>query len=289
MSPENLEREAGTFMDHTTHWQRCQETKAYLEKQLSGFKPEVAIVLGSGLGNLSKKINVHKTIPYAEIPHFKPTSVVGHLGNLIFGTLGERSVVCQQGRYHYYEGHSVQETVFPVRVMHALGASTLLVTNAAGGIDASYRVGDIMLIRDHINFQGANCLTGQNEEAFGPRFPDMTYAYCPEYAAKTLEVAKGLGFTLREGVYLSVSGPCYETPAEIRMFRLWGANAVGMSTVNEVIAAVHCGMRVLGFSCISNAAAGMQEEKLDHSDVEKAIHQIDAKFEALIVRVVREL
>jgi len=268
---------------------RCRETAAFIRDRIGDFRPEIAIVLGSGLGRFTQRIKVTATLSYGEIPHFKPTSVVGHSGNLVFGTIVGRSVVCQQGRYHYYEGHPIGDIVFPVRVMRVLGAHSLVITNAAGGINERFGVGDIMLIRDHINLQGVNALIGPNHEELGPRFPDMSHAYDPEYAERLLLVAGEKGIDVRQGIYLSVSGPSYETPAEIRMFRLLGADAVGMSTVNEVIAANHCGLRVLGLSCISNAAAGMTSEKLSHSHVEAEIGKVSDRFEALVAGWIREL
>lgn len=264
--------------------QNIQETTAFLAGKIGDFTPEIAIVLGSGLGNYAEQIQVHKIIPYNEIPHYKETGVVGHSGNLVFGEISNKKVVCQQGRYHFYEGHSIQDVVFPVRVMAALGAKTLIVTNASGGINLDFREGDIMLIRDQINFQGANPLIGPNLENLGPRFPDMSYAYDQEYSEKMLLLAHKLEVDIRQGTYLAVTGPCYETPAEIRMFRTLGADAVGMSTVPEVIAANHCGMRVLGLSCISNAAAGITDEKLDHTDVERVIGAMAFQFENLVSR-----
>lgn len=262
--------------------QKCQETLDFLQKRVPGFQPEIAVVLGSGLGRFADLIQVEATVAYAEIPNFKQTAVVGHSGNLIFGMVGGHKVVCQQGRYHFYEGHAITDVVFPIRVMAALGADKLIVTNAAGGINTIFAVGDIMMIRDHINFQGTNPLIGPNEDQMGPRFPDMTFAYDPDFRRQMHEVAESLGIPIQEGVYLAVTGPSYETPAEISMFRTIGADAVGMSTVPEVIAASHLGMRVLGLSCISNAAAGMSGEKLDHTDVEKVAKTMGHHFENLV-------
>ena len=269
--------------------EKCLETAAFLKQKTAGFEPEIAVVLGSGLGSFADRIEVAATIPYSQIPHFKQTAVAGHSGNLIFGQVGGRKVVCQQGRYHFYEGHHITEVVFPIRVMAKLGAQTLVVTNAAGGINGDFGVGDIMMIRDHINFQGTNPLIGPNDDTFGPRFPDMTFAYDPDYRQQMREVSKSLDIPIREGVYLAVTGPSYETPAEIHMFRTLGADAVGMSTVPEVIAASHLGMRVLGLSCISNAAAGMSGEKLDHTDVEKVVKVMGRQFENLVTRWIERL
>ena len=273
-----------------TYFQRhARETVSYLQSVAPGFRPDIAVVLGSGLGGFARHIEVIAKVPYEKIPHFKQTGVVGHSGNLIFGKVGGKSVICQQGRYHFYEGHSIQEVVFPVRIMRQLGARSLIVTNAAGGIQTGFRAGDIMLIRDHINFQGVNPLNGPNEDALGARFPDMTYAYNPQYADLLIEVAGRLSIPIRQGVYLAVSGPSYETPAEIKMFRTLGADAVGMSTVPEAIAANHCGLKVLGLSCISNAAAGMTGEKLDHAEVEQVIGAMSERFENLVLNWIEEL
>ncbi len=263
-------------------WHKREETLAFLKERVGDFEPEIAVVLGSGLGGFGARLEPHAVIAYTEIPHFKPVGVLGHAGNLIFGTLGGRRLVCQQGRYHYYEGHAIAEVVFPIRVMHGLGARTLVVTNAAGGIDPSLEVGDIMMIRDHINLQGTNPLIGTNDDRFGPRFPDMTYAYDPAFRVALRVLAEELGLQLHEGVYLAVSGPSYETPAEIRAFGMLGADAVGMSTVPEVIAANHLGMKVLGLSCISNAAAAEGADKLDHSHIEGVIGEMSIRFEKLI-------
>lgn len=276
-------------MTNSSTWDRCGETVAFLKERLGEFKPTIGIVLGSGLGKFGDRLEVVQTLSYADIPYFKPASVVGHPGNLIFGRLDGKDIICQQGRYHYYEGHDIQDTIFPIRVMHAMGVRDLIVSNAAGGINTEFRVGDIMLIRDHINFQGTNPLIGANDERFGPRFPDMSQAYAPEHAESVLALAAQLGFSMRQGVYISVTGPSYETPAEIRMFRALGADAVGMSTVNEVIAANHLGMRVLGLSCISNAAAGMGEEKLSHDDVGKVVGSMSDRFETLVETWIRDL
>lgn len=266
-------------------WEQLQETLIFLKEKTRDLPtPQLAIVLGSGLGNFGHRIENALTIPYQEIPNFQAVTVKGHAGNLIFGTVGGKPVVCQQGRYHFYEGHPISETVFPIRVMAHLGATSLLVANAAGGINPNFQVGDIMLIEDHINFQGTNPLIGPNDDRFGPRFPDMTYAYDPKHRALVNTCADELGLSLQRGVYISVTGPSYETPAEIRFFRTIGADAVGMSTVNEVIAANHCGMRVMGLSCIANAAAGMDENRLSHDDVAKAINTMSHQFENLVIK-----
>ena len=271
-------------------WQRCLETVAYLKSVVKPWsEPKLGIVLGSGLGRFGEKIENPTVVPYDAIPHFHPATVKGHAGNLIFGKVCGQNVVCQQGRYHYYEGHPIAETIFPIRVMHGLGVQSLLVANAAGGIRESFKVGDIMVIRDHINFQGTNPLIGPNDDHFGPRFPDMSYPYDRQFAEAVHRCAGDMGLTLQDGVYISVTGPSYETPAEIRCFRIWGADAVGMSTVNEVIAANHCGMRVLGLSCIANAASGMDDQRLAHEDVAAVIDTMSQQFESLVLRWIETL
>ena len=208
--------------DALSTWDRCQETVAYIKEQVPWKKPNLAVVLGSGLGNFGARIENPVILPYSEIPHFHVSTVKGHAGNLIFGTIAGKRVVCQQGRYHYYEGHPISETIYPIRVMRMLGADNLLVSNAAGGINGDFRVGDIMVIRDHINFQGTNPLMGPNDERFGKRFPDMTYPYDSTYMKGIRACAESMGLSLRDGVYISVTGPSYETPAEIHCFRTLG-------------------------------------------------------------------
>ena len=269
--------------------QKCQAAKQYLNRLTNGFKPEVAVVLGSGLGRFALHIDVARSVPYEEIPGFHRTSVIGHSGNLIFGTIAGKRVVCQQGRLHYYEGHSIQDVAFPVRVMYTLGARSLVITNAAGGINEGFEPGDIMLIRDHINFQGTNPLLGPNDPELGERFPDMTRTYDPEYAEQVLAIAERQGLAIRQGVYIGVAGPSYETPAEIRMFRGLGADAVGMSTVPEVIAAHHIGFRVVGLSCITNHGAGIKDELLSHEQIEEVVSVMGDRFEKLVIRFIEEL
>lgn len=261
---------------------QIEEARDYLLQRAPDFEPELGIVLGSGLGGFGKRIKVYETIPYSEIPHFKPVGVEGHDGNLILGEVAGKKIICQAGRYHFYEGHNLAETVLPIRLMRNMGAKHLLVSNAAGGINLAYRPGHIMMIVDHINFQGTNPLMGHNVDQMGPRFPDMTEAYDRSHREALLAIAAEKNIAIHQGVYISVTGPSYETPAEIRAFRTLGADAVGMSTVNEVIAANHCGMRVLGLSCISNAAAGMGEEKLDHADVKDVVNTMALQFEDLV-------
>lgn len=242
---------------------------------------EFGMILGSGLGELADEIEDAIKIPYDTIPFFPVSTVVGHAGQLVYGTLSGKKVLAMQGRFHFYEGHSMQTVTYPVRVMGALGAHSVIVTNACGGVNESFVPGDLMLISDHINFTGTNPLIGPNEDEIGPRFPDMSQAYTPAYRESAKEVANKLGLDLKEGVYMGYSGPTYETPAEIKMSRIMGADAVGMSTVPEVIVAAHGGLNVLGISCITNLAAGMQAN-LNHEEVVETTERVKQSFKALV-------
>lgn len=250
-------------------------TTEFLATRLAGVIPDWALVLGSGWGFFADEhMSVEQRIPYGDIPGFPTTKVAGHAGCLVVGTVGAARIACFQGRFHYYEGHSMQTVTLPVRAMAALGVGNLLVTNAAGGIRNDLVPGTLMLISDHINAMGDHPLRGPNEDALGPRFPDMTAAYDPRLRADLSSKAAASGIALAEGVYLAVSGPTFETPAEIRAFRAWGADAVGMSTVPECIVARHAGMRVLGLSCITNQAAGLGSQALSHEDVAHTAGQV---------------
>jgi len=254
-----------------------------------GFNPEIGIVLGSGLSRLANAIEKPVVIPYSEIPHFKAATATGHKSNLILGRLGGKTVVAMQGRFHYYEGYTMQEVTFPIRVMHFLGVKTLMVSNAAGGINPSFRVGDLMIIKDHINFM-PNPLIGTNLDELGPRFPDMTRAYDRPLIALAHDIAQKRGIPLREGVYVGLTGPSYETPAEYAFFGHHGGDAVGMSTVPEVIVARHCGMRVFGMSVISNEAHNFAADFVnDGADVviaaDKAADTMCGLFTEMIARI----
>ena len=228
-------------------------------------------------------------IPYGQIPHFPVSTAPGHAGRFVFGRLSGRMVLCMQGRFHYYEGHDMAAIALPVRVLKALGCRALVLTNAAGGVNWDFSVGDFMLITDHINFMVANPLRGENDDAIGPRFCDMTHVYTPEFQQTTSQVAAQQGITLREGVYLGYMGPSFETPAEIRAFRTLGADAVGMSTVPEAIAASHCGLPVLGVSLITNMAAGMAGKRLSGDEVIEIANQRGPVFQDFIRTVVGAL
>ena len=260
---------------------------------------KVVLVLGSGLGAFAEELDDAVTIPYDDIPHFARSTVEGHAGQLVIGDIEGITVAVQQGRFHFYEGYDIREVIFPMRVFGLLGIRTVILTNAAGSVITSFKQGRLMLIRDHINMMGVNPLRGENEERFGPRFPDMTNIYdvgLQEIAnEEALAVAEErfeqgldekLSPFLRRGVYCALSGPSYETPAEIRMYRLLGATAVGMSTVPEAIAARHQGMKVLGISCITNLAAGITDDVIDHEEVMEMGILVGDKFKALLRRVV---
>jgi len=266
-----------------------QTAADYLRTRLPGKDYPIGLILGSGLGELGEKLANPIAIPYADIPGFAVSGAPGHLGLLIAGELAGRPVLCMQGRLHHYEGHDFAHITFPVRVLRLLGVETLLVTNAAGGINTGYSVGDIMVIADHINLMGGNPLAGLHEPAFGERFFDMGTAYTPALRRLAQASAEKLGMSLREGVYIAVTGPSYETPAEIRAFRILGADAVGMSTVPEVIAARHCGMDILGLSLITNLAAGVTDAVLSGEEV-IAIGRAKAReMEALVTEIIKEI
>lgn len=251
--------------------------------------PDFALILGSGLGGLASRLERPLTADYGEIPGFPRSTVPGHAGRLVQGRLAGKQVLAMQGRSHFYEGRSQGELGRAVAVLRLLGARRLIVTNAAGGLNPAFVPGDLMLITDHINMTGANPLRGANDQSLGPRFPDMSRAYDPGLARLASECAAELGISLHRGVYMALSGPSYETPAEIRAYRRLGADAVGMSTVPEVIAAVHCGMAVLGISCITNAAAGLAAAKLDHDEVIAVASRVQARFEDLVTRIIANL
>ncbi len=244
--------------------------------------PRIAVILGSGLGAFADSLQNSISIDYGELDGFPRPTVAGHSGKLVLGEHAGRDVLVMAGRFHYYEGHSLDAVGFPIRVLRQLGIRYLLVTNSAGGINPAFNVGDLMVIEDHLNLIGANPLYGPNADAFGPRFPDMTQAYDPAIRACMETAAAARGFKLQHGVYAGLSGPTYETPAEIRMLRVLGADSVGMSTVPEVTVARHSGIRVGGISCISNKAAGMGDEELDHSHVATAAQAVAGDFIGLL-------
>ncbi len=252
----------------------------YILQQVS-LRPQIALILGSGLGDYADTLEESVRIPYSQIPNFPQPTVEGHTGAFVFGKKQGKPVVVAQGRVHYYEGLPMQEITLPVRVLAAMGVKTLILTNAAGGVNLSYKPGTLMLIADHINFSGANPLIGRNLDSFGPRFPDVSDLYTASLRKAIKEKAAGQ-IPLEEGVYIMCSGPNYETPAEIRAFRTMGADAVGMSTVPEALVAGHCGMEVVGVSCITNMAAGVLAQKLDHKEVVETAAKVHDQFQSLI-------
>lgn len=261
--------------------QKLDETVRAVRAKID-FSPRVAVILGSGLGAFADSLRDVRKIPYAELPHLPASKVVGHAGNLCFGWNGDVPVVCMQGRVHRYEGHPIWQVVHGARVMARLGVSATLVTNAAGGLEPSWAAGDLMVISDHLNLMNDSPLLGPNEDALGTRFPDMTNAYDAELRAAVKEVGRAEGITLREGVYAGLNGPSYETPAEVRMLGMLGAQAVGMSTVPEVIALRHMRTRVAALSCITNLAAGISKTALDHKEVEETARARRADLEKLL-------
>ena len=255
----------------------------------TAFRPRIALVLGSGLGGFADELENAVRIPYGDIPFFPRSTAVGHAGTLVIGTVSDITVAAMQGRVHLYEGYSPQQVTFPIRMFGRMGVQSVVLTNAAGGINPSYGRGALVVIRDHINLQGQNPLLGANEDRFGPRFPDMTDAYNAELRKYALEEAERLGDGIHEGIYAAMLGPSYETPAEIRFLRTIGADLVGMSTVPEVIVARHMGIEVLAISCVTNMAAGMSGEKINHEEVMETGERVRGKFLALLRAVLPKI
>ena len=268
----------------TGEFERAEEAAAFIRAR-TRLRPKVGLVLGSGLGAFADELNDATAIPYAAVPHFPRPTAEGHAGRLVIGLCEDAPVAVLQGRVHYYEGHSIRDVVFPTRVLGRLGVRILVLTNAAGGINLNLKAGGLLLIRDHINLQGVNPLLGPNDERLGPRFPDMSEAYAKRLTALASEEARRLGLQLCEGVYAAVSGPNYETPAEVRYLRSVGADVVGMSTVPEVLAANHMGMEVVAISCVTNMAAGVLPEKIDHD----AVLEVGARAAGSLTALLREL
>ena len=252
-------------------------------REVTDFTPEIGIVLGSGLGDFARLVDRKAEVSYDSLPGFPVSTVAGHAGKLIFGYVRSVPVVVMQGRVHYYEGYSMEQVVAPIRLMGLLGAEKLLLTNAAGGVNTSFTPGDLMLITDHISAFVPSPLRGENPQELGPRFPDMSRVYDKEMGRAVLEAGEKLGESLQQGVYLQWQGPNYETPAEIRMFRTLGADAVGMSTVCEAIAARHMGLRVCAISCITNMACGILPQPLSHEEVQQTANRVKDKFQALVL------
>jgi purine-nucleoside phosphorylase len=258
------------------------EAAAKFIRKKTQLRPKIALVLGSGLGAFADEFANASKIPYANIPHFPRSTAIGHAGQLVIGTVDGVELAGMQGRVHLYEGYSVKEVAFPVRVFARMGMKAVILTNAAGSIKREFRQGRLVVISDHINLQGVNPLAGPNDEHFGPRFPDMSEAYDKRFRELTLAKGRLLGINVGEGVYAALAGPNYETPAEIRYLQSIGADLVGMSTVPEVITARHSGMRVLGISCVTNAAAGVLDRPLDHSEVLETAERVNGQFIGLL-------
>lgn len=261
---------------------KMQEAAMYITSRVGAEPLQIGMVLGSGLGDLADELTDSVSISYKDIPHFPVSTVFGHKGRLVAGMLEGKRVLCMQGRFHFYEGYGMDQVVFPIQVMHALGIKNLLVTNAAGGVNTSFSVGDLMLIVDHIRLIADNPMRGPNQEQLGERFFDMSNAYDKDLSDLARKQAKALGQKLQEGVYMFFAGPSFETPAEVRAARILGADAVGMSTAPEAIAASHMHMKVLGISCITNMAAGVLDQKLSHDEVMETGERVKTSFIALV-------
>ena len=267
---------------------RAESASAFVLSQ-TNLRPMIALVLGSGLGAFGDELAEAVRIPYAQIPSFPRSTAIGHAGQLVIGKSDDVPVAVMQGRVHLYEGYSSAEAAFPMRVLGRMGIRAVILTNAAGGINPDYGKGGLVILRDHINLQGANPLVGDNDERFGPRFPDMTYTYTKRYREIALEEARKLGIAPREGVYAGLLGPSYETPAEIRYLRSIGADLVGMSTIPEAIAARHMGINVLAISCVTNMAAGMLDKPLSHLEVLETTQRVMGQFVALLRAVLPKI
>lgn len=265
------------------------ETAAKFIQKKTRLRPKIALVLGSGLGAFADEFAQATKIPYSKIPHYPRSTAIGHAGQLVIGTVEGVEVAGMQGRVHLYEGYSAKELAFPIRVFARMGVKAIILTNAAGGVKREFIQGRLVVISDHINLLGVNPLAGPNEDKFGGRFPDMTAAYDKRFRELTLAEGRSLGINLGEGVYAAVAGPSYETPAEVRYLRSIGADLVGMSTVPEVIAARHSGLRVLGISCVTNAAAGALDQPLDHKDVLETAERMKGQFTGLLRAVIPDL
>jgi purine-nucleoside phosphorylase len=265
---------------------QLDETVAYI-REITDSDAKVGLVLGSGLGDLANDIIIEHTIPYADIPHFPVSTVKGHSGKLLFGKVNGKKIIVMGGRFHFYEGYTPQQVVYPIRVMRLLGVEVLLLSNAAGGVNPEFKVGDLMIINDHISFFTSNPLIGQNEEKLGVRFPDMSEPYSKELIAKAEVIAKANGLHLHQGVYAAVTGPTFETRAEYKLIRLTGSDVVGMSTVQEVIAAVHCGMKVFGVSVITDLGIREGNNTITHEEVLQAAKEAEPKLAFLFKEMVK--
>lgn len=275
-------------MDSVKYLKKIKETVSFLNE--AGFGDcKTAVVLGSGLGSFADKVRVLKSLPYKDIPHFLPTTVIGHKGQLLLAEAGNKKIIVQQGRNHFYEGHGLETVVFPVRCFGKIGVKNLVLTNSAGGMGDGMKAGELMIIEDHLNLTGTNPLLGPNMEELGPRFPDMSEAYNRELVKKMEASFAKLNLSFKKGIYGGLSGPTYETPAEVRYLKMIGCSAVGMSTVTESIAANHMGMRVAGLSCITNLAAGISKHKLTHDEVTETAKLVENQFVSVLLDFVSSL
>lgn len=288
MSARRTKAKASNQGENATEYARAEMAALFIQRKTK-LRPRIALVLGSGLGAFADEFSGAARIPYASIPHFPRSTAIGHAGQLVIGRVEGVEVAAMQGRVHLYEGYSAKEVAFPVRVFARMGVKAVILTNAAGGIRKEFTQGQLVVISDHINLQGANPLIGANEEKLGPRFPDMTAAYDKSLRELTLAEGRRRGVELGEGVYAALAGPSYETPAEIRFLKTIGADLVGMSTVPEVIAARHSGMRVLGISCVTNAAAGILDQPLNHKEVLETAERVKDEFIALLRGVIPKI
>ncbi|WBW95307.1 purine-nucleoside phosphorylase [Oceanirhabdus sp. W0125-5] len=270
------------------NYAKIKESAEYIKGVIKE-TPEIGAILGSGLGAMADNLEEKVIIKYEDVPNMPASTVHGHAGQFVFGKLNGKNVVCMQGRFHYYEGHAMERLGMPVNIMKELGVKVLMVTNAAGGVNTEYVPGDLMIIKDHINFASNNPLMGSNDDEIGPRFPDMSDAYDKDLREVVRECAKDIGVDIKEGVYTMMTGPAYETPAEIRMLRILGSDAVGMSTVPEVIAAKHCGLKVIGISCITNMAAGILEQPLNHEEVIETSAMVRKQFIQLVGEIIKRV
>jgi purine-nucleoside phosphorylase len=268
--------------------EQLHETTAFIRRQCST-TPSVGIVLGSGLGNFTAEMKVEAEIAYSDIPHFPVSTVEGHSGKLIFGEMGGKKVVAMAGRFHFYEGYTPQQVIYPVRVMKILGVQTVLISNAAGGVDTQFSVGDLMIIKDHISFFAINPLLGKNEDEMGPRFPDMSEPYTSSLIAKAKRIAEKLQIPVHTGVYTGVTGPTFETRAEYQLIKTLGGDAVGMSTVQEVIAAVHAGMQVFAMSVITDIGIREEDNTITHEEVLQAARDAEPKLTAIFTGLIADL
>lgn len=265
-----------------------EKTVDYIKSKIGDFKPEIAIVLGSGLGELADEYCEIK-LAYSEIPGFPVSTVKGHNGNLVFAKVNGKNIMMMQGRFHFYEGHSMQTVTYPIKIMKKLGVETILITNAAGGVNPYFKPSSLMIIKDHINFMGTNPLIGPNDDTLGERFPDMSEVYTKSLREIAHTCSKNLNIHVEEGIYIALTGPTYETPAEVNMVRTLGADAVGMSTVPEAIVASYLKMKVLGISCICNSAAGISTVGLSHKEVLEAAEKAKTNFKKLVLEIIKSI